>query len=575
MKKRTIFLVLLCSLVTAQAENYLINGGQESQINYQMEQHIAPAPGTQKLILSYVVPVTFASPTFNQKISQFRIDFSQNPSSREDDVDKRGNKIVRLTWNRPSGVITSKITLATQNSTGLKPLQTRAGFPLSGLTPDVQMYLAATQQVAATNPDITGKARQLTANSKTEFDAVQQVISWVVDRMNYVLVPESYEALYSFRTGKGNCQNYSHLAAALLRAVGIPARIVNGITLKQPYDVDVGDGILTLRMAQGRHSWIEVWFPDLGWVPFDPQQTQLFVSNRFIRVEIGLDNEETSNDGLIRWTQSSASGGQPQFDEVIEAGFVGDRVQMNAQKQPYGPKKLLFSPQVDATFTKIALAPPPQPPQIAVPQGNQPKLIAPRRYAEADFKKPFLIGNLEFPRNVDFITTRGPAQQAADGQMEMRKNFMVETAEYVTTQGNQYAQTFILDKAIKVSKVGLALHKFGGDGQIWIEVLKDDGKGKPTEVVATSDIIPVGQLKFSPGYDWVDFDLSKDLPSLTPGRYWIALGFTGSPIINWFFTYGKTVGPVDGTRYKTMFDETWSRSLAYEFNYRVIGMMAE
>jgi hypothetical protein len=574
MKKRILFLVLLCSLATAQAENYLINGGQESQINYQMEQHIAPAPGTQKLILSYVVPLTFASPTFNQKVSQFRIDFSQNPSSREDDQDQRGNKIVRLTWNRPSGVITSKITLATQNSTGLKALQTRAGFPLSGLPADVQTYLASTQQVAANHPDIAGKARQLTANSKTEFDAVQQIISWVVDRMSYVLVPESYDALYSFRTGKGNCQNYSHLASALLRAVGIPARIVNGITLKQPYDVDVGDGILTLRMAQGRHSWIEVWFPDMGWVPFDPQQTQLFVSNRFIRVEIGLDNEETSNDGLIRWTQSSASGGPPQFEEVIEAGFIGDRINLNAQKQAYGPKKLLFSPPVDATFTKIAMAPPP-PPQVAAPQINQPKPIAPRRYAEADYKKPLIIGNLEFPRNMDFVSTRGPAKQAADGQMEMRKNFMVETAEYVTTQGNQYAQTFILDKAIKVTKVGLALHKFGGDGQIWIELLKDDGKGKPTDVIAASDIIPVGQMKFAPGYDWVDFDLSKDAPALSPGRYWIALGFTGSPIINWFFTYGKTVGPADGTKYKTMFDDTWSRSLAYEFNYRVVGMVAE
>ncbi len=572
MIKRLCSIVLLCSLGAIQAENYLINGGQQSQINYQMEQHVAPAPGTQKLILSYVVPVTFASPTFNQKVSQFRIDFSQNPSNREDDVDKHGNKIVRLTWNRPSGMITSKITLTTQNSTGLKPLQTRAGFPLSGVPAEVQMYLASTQQVPATSQEIAGKARQLTAASKTEFDAVQQIISWVVDRLNYVLVPESYEALYSYRTGKGNCQNYSHLAAALLRAAGIPARIVNGITLKQPYDVDVGDGILTLRMAQGRHSWIEVWFPDLGWVPFDPQQTQLFVSNRFIRVEVGLDNEETSNDGLIRWTQSSAAGGQPQFEEMIEAGFAGDQVQLNAQKQSYGPKKLLFSPQVDATFTRIAPAPPPPPPAQQV---NQPRPLSPRRYAEAEFKKPFTIGNLEFPRNTDFVSARGPAQQRADGEMEMRKNFMVETAEYVTTQGNQFAQTFILDKPIKVNKVGLALHKFGGDGQIWIELLKDDGKGKPTDVVATSDIIPVSQLKFAPGYDWVDFDLSKEAPSLPAGRYWIALGFTGSPIINWFFTYGKTVGPADGTKYKTMFDETWSRSLAYEFNYRVIGMMAD
>ena len=78
----------------------------------------------------------------------------------------------------------------------------------------------------------------------------------------------------------------------------------------------------------------------------------------------------------------------------------------------------------------------------------------------------------------------------------------------------------------------------------------------------------------SPGYEWIDFDFGKD-KILQPGRYWIAFGFTGSPVINWFFTYGKPVGPVDGTRYKTMFDDTWSRSLTYEFNYRVIGLAAD
>jgi len=585
MKTKIVFLVLLGTSLFAVAENYLINGGQESQINYQMEQQVAPAPGTQKLILSYVVPSTFSSPTFNQKISQFRIDFSQNPANREEDVDARGNKIIRMTWNRPTGLINCKIALSTLNSTGLKPLKTTATFPLTSVPAEVQVYLTSTTQVASNHAQIASQAKQLTATAKTEFDAVQQIISWVVDRMQYVLVPESYEALYSFRTGKGNCQNYSHLAAALMRAVGIPARIVNGVTLKQPYDVDVGDGILTLRMAQGRHSWIEVWFPDLGWVPFDPQQTQLFVSNRFIRVEVGLDNEETSNDGLIRWTQSASGGGQPQFEEAIESTFIGDRVQLNAQKQNYGPKKLLFSPAVDAAFTKVVIAPKPpvassssspaSPANGASGRSNQPAPITPRRYAEAEYNKPYSAGNLEFPRNVDFLATRGPAQQRADGQMEMRKNFMVETAEYVTTQGNQYAQAFVLTKPIKLNKVGLALHRFGGDGQLWVEILKDDGKGKPADYLATSQMINLNQIRFSTGYDWVDFDFGSEAPELPAGRHWIALGFTGSPIINWFFTYGKTVGPEDGTRYKTMFDETWSRSLAYEFNYRVVGFSAD
>jgi len=583
MKKLCVVVVLLAGLGSAEAEQYLINGGQESQINYQMQQQVAPAPGTQKLILSYVVPTTFSSPTFNQKIVQFRIDFSQNPNDREEDYDKRGNKIVRMIWNRPSGLINCKISLSTRNSTGLKPLKTAAPFPLAQVPDEVAPYLAASAQVAAGNYNIVEKAKELTANVRTEVEAVRQIVAWVVDRMQYVLVPESYDALYSFRSGRGNCQNYSHLTAALARAVGIPVRIVNGITLKQPYDVDVGDGILTLRMAQGRHSWVEIWFPDLGWVPFDPQQTQLFVSNRFIRVEVGLDNEETSNDGLIRWTQSSSAGGPPQFEETIDAEFTGDRVQLNAQRQDSGPLKLLFSPAVETTAALASAPVSPRPSADLTPRSprsygyrqDRVPSVSPRRYAEAEYTKPFVFGNLEFPRDIDFLSARGPAQQREDGEMEMRKNFVVETAEYVTTQGQQYAQSFILDKSVKVDKVGLALHKFGGNGQVWVELFRDDGDGKPESQLAASEMLDLNQITFTTGYDWVDFDIRPASLTLAPGRYWIALGFTGSPIINWFFSYGKTVGPEDGTRYKTMFDETWSRSLSYEFNYRIQGMAAE
>ncbi|HOT97125.1 MAG TPA: transglutaminase-like domain-containing protein [bacterium] len=569
MRRTGITLSLLLGCLTAvRAENYLINGGQESQISYQMVQKVEPAPGTQKLVLSYVIPEGFASPTYRQNISTFRLTFSIEPSSREEKTDERGNRIVRAIWNRPQAMVESVMQFTASNSTGLKPLRTDAPFPLANLSPVEEVYLAATNQVPARNDEIIRLAAQLTASSKTEFDAIQRILAWVVDHLRYVLVPESYDALYSLRTGKGNCQNYSHISAALMRAVGIPCRIVNGITLKEPYDVELPGGTLTLRMAQGRHSWIEVWFPDLGWVPFDPQQTALYVSNRFIRVEVGLDNEETCNDGLIRWSQSAGAQGRPQFEENIGYTLAADRVNLRAEKQNYGPQRLLFFPPVEARFTPVSARPATPPPPPAPPASQQTM----RRYA---YSQPYSQGNTDFPRNTDFLAARGPAQQTDDGQMEMRKNFLVETAEYVTTQGQQYAQTFLIAQSLKLNKIGLALHKFGGTGQLWVEIYKDDGSGKPGAYLTTSQYLAVDQMKYTSGYDWVDFDFGTPGLLLPPGRYWMALGFTGSPIINWFFSYGKPVGPEDGTRYKTLFDETWSRSLAYEFNYRIIGMTGE
>jgi len=559
MKKILIVLMLLVMTSVASSENYLLNGGQESRIRYKLTQTVEPNPAIHTLYLSFVVPVSYQSPTYNQKILEANLDYSPPPDNREEFVDKRGNKVIKVSWQNPSRTITTTVSLVAANRTVLQQIKTNAAFPPANIPQQIRVYLKATDQVPATHPDIVATARKITAGSRSEFDAVQHILTWVIDHLNYVLVPKDYGALYSFKTGRGNCQNYSHLSAALMRAVGIPVRIVNGVTLKRPYTIKMGNRNMTLKMAQGRHSWIEVFFPDLGWVPFDPQQTQLFVSNRFIRVEVGLDNEETSQDGLIRWTQVKGELVTPHFEETIEAAFVADQVDLRAQKQNYGPRKLLLTPSVETVFRPIAMVKEPEP----VPTINADQL------QQLAYSRAFLFGNLEFPKDVDFLAARGPAVRTGGNNFEMRKNFLVETAEYVTQQA-QYAQVFILKKPMAVKKIGLVLHKFGGSGYLWLELLKDKD-GLPGETIATSDMLSVDDIKFIPGYDWVDFDLGREAPKLSPGRYWIALGFTGRPIINWFYSYGKPVGPVDGTRYKTILDTEWSNSLNFEFNYRVIG----
>ncbi|MGQ9560065.1 MAG: transglutaminase domain-containing protein [Candidatus Oleimicrobiaceae bacterium] len=542
-------------------ENYLLNGGQESRIAYRLSQRVQPVAETKTLLLSFVVPQSFASPTYNQSVSDLALTFKPEPSSRQEEVDRRGNRVIQVAWTSAVAEVEASVAMVAVNKTLLQPLKTQAPFPLVGLPADVADYLKPSPQVQSADAGIVARARQLTVGARTEFDAVQKVLSWVVDHMQYVTPPVQYDALYSFQSGKGNCQNYSHLAAALLRAVGVPVRIVNGVTLKRPYDVRLPNGTLTMRMGQGRHSWIEVFFSDLGWVPFDPQQTELFVSNRFIRIEVGVDNDETIKDGLIRWTKSQGAVGQPHFEESIEAEFAHDQVLLNAKKEPHGPRNMLFLPEVLAVFKPYQAPPPPPPPEV-IPEQEMKRL----RYTV-----PFLYGNLNYPEGVDFMAARGPAVAGGENAFEMRKNFLVETAEYVTTQAAQYAQMFVLSKPLSLRSVGLALHRFGGEGSLWVELYNDDD-GKPGMYVATSEMLPADRLPLRPGYRWVDFSFPGDPQLLSPGRYWIALGFTGSPIVNWFFTYGKPVGPPEGTRYKTIFDEDWSRALSYEFNYRVQGM---
>ncbi len=556
-----------------RGENYLLKGSQTSRIKYGLTQRIVPTPGTKSLIISTVVPATFQSPTYNQEIENLNISFAPEPSKREDKVDKRGNKVVVVTWANPAGPITATVALTAKNYVLFNPLTTSKPFPLGAVDPSAQDYLLSTEQVPSNDARIRAKAKELTAGVKTEFDAVQRILAWVIDHTTYVLTPPQYDAMYTFETGKGNCQNYSHLAAALLRAVGIPARIVNGVTLKRTYDAKTEYGKLTFGMAQGRHSWIDVYFPDLGWVPFDPQQSQLFTSNRYIRIEAGLDNNETSQDGLIRWVAAQGSTSQPEFEEIIDSDFAEDQVNLTASRQKYGPKSILLTPEVRATFEPYVATTPAPPPPTPTPAENR-NVPAP---PAPSLNKVVTLGNLEFPEGVNFAFSREQSA-GSGGTQELRKNFLVETAEYVTRSA-QYTQVFVLTKPLQLQKLGLALQKFGGEGFLWVEILQDEkapsGQMVPGARLASSGLIPISQLSSQPGYRWQDFDFIKANLKLAPGRYWIALGFTGTPVINWFYSYGKPVGPSDGTRYKTILDSDWSSSLSYEFNYRVVGLTTE
>jgi protein-glutamine gamma-glutamyltransferase len=67
-------------------------------------------------------------------------------------------------------------------------------------------------------------------------------------------------------TQSGYCQHFAGAMALMLRYLGIPSRVAAGFTSGH-YDRKSGEWTVTDRNA---HMWVEVWFRDWGWVPFDP-----------------------------------------------------------------------------------------------------------------------------------------------------------------------------------------------------------------------------------------------------------------------------------------------------------------
>ena len=115
------------------------------------------------------------------------------------------------------------------------------------------------------------EARRLRAGARTPYGAVVAIETWLRTTGGFAYDesppatrrPAAARALR--RRGQGGyCQHFAGAMALMLRFLGIPARVAAGFTSGKPED---GGWTVTDHNA---HAWVEVWFPDYGWLAFDP-----------------------------------------------------------------------------------------------------------------------------------------------------------------------------------------------------------------------------------------------------------------------------------------------------------------
>ncbi|MDQ3571524.1 MAG: DUF3488 and transglutaminase-like domain-containing protein [Actinomycetota bacterium] len=110
-------------------------------------------------------------------------------------------------------------------------------------------------------------AVRLTRSADGPYAAIARLQGFLADRYVYEEdVPDHREPLtaFLFEDRAGYCQHFSGAMALMLRMIGIPARVVSGFAPGQP------DGNGYVVRDTDAHSWVEVWFPRVGWVTVDP-----------------------------------------------------------------------------------------------------------------------------------------------------------------------------------------------------------------------------------------------------------------------------------------------------------------
>jgi len=124
---------------------------------------------------------------------------------------------------------------------------------------------------AGFNPRARALAEQWRGESQDDTEIVLKAIEhFRSGRLAYTLEPpllgrDSVDE-FLFDTRAGFCEHFSSAFVFLLRAAGVPARVVTGY---QGGEVNQVDRIITVRQSDA-HAWAEAWLGGRGWVRLDP-----------------------------------------------------------------------------------------------------------------------------------------------------------------------------------------------------------------------------------------------------------------------------------------------------------------
>lgn len=121
------------------------------------------------------------------------------------------------------------------------------------------------------NPDSQRLAARLYAQASSDLDYANRVMTYFAEQpFFYTLTPPTLgEASiddFLFNTREGFCEHYASSFVYLMRAAGVPARVVVGY---QGGEINPFEGY-TMVYQYNAHAWAEIWLDGQGWVRMDP-----------------------------------------------------------------------------------------------------------------------------------------------------------------------------------------------------------------------------------------------------------------------------------------------------------------
>jgi hypothetical protein len=149
-------------------------------------------------------------------------------------------------------------------------LRKASSSPADVPTKIADTYLETHPQGRPDNVSLVRIAKEATSNAHNNYDRVMALKDYIdrvcVYDLNAPPAPASVDVVEDFlvTSHRGYCDRFAAALAILCRYARIPARLASGFLTGDPDK----DGVYIVR-EKHKHLWTEVFFPNIGWVPFD------------------------------------------------------------------------------------------------------------------------------------------------------------------------------------------------------------------------------------------------------------------------------------------------------------------
>lgn len=167
-------------------------------------------------------------------------------------------------------------------------------------------------QLPDNNPQTYQLGRRWRAQSRNDHEVANLALRYFREQeFIYTLTPprlgQDPMDQFLFNTRRGFCEHFAASFTLLMRAAGIPARVVTGY---QGGEINPMGNYLIVRQRDA-HAWAEIWLENRGWVRVDP--TAAVAPNR---IQLGIDNSFRFPGMPVRFNDMQASALQQAWRNV-------------------------------------------------------------------------------------------------------------------------------------------------------------------------------------------------------------------------------------------------------------------